>query len=40
VPEVVPAASLDQLEMVRLFDYNLTRPTRTPISAASPDPPQ
>jgi rod shape-determining protein MreC len=39
VPEVVPAASLEQLEMVRLFDYKLTGPTRAPIGPRSPDPP-
>lgn len=39
VPEVLPAASLEQLEMVRLFDYNLTGPTRAPIGPRSPDPP-
>jgi len=39
VPEVVPAASLDRLEMVRLFDYNLAGPTRAPTRRRSPDPP-
>jgi rod shape-determining protein MreC len=39
VPEVVPAASLDRLEMLRLFDYNLTGSTRAPTGRRSPDPP-
>lgn len=38
-PEVVPAATLDRLEMVRLFDYNLPGPTRAPAGRRSPDPP-
>ncbi len=37
VPEVVPAASLDQLEVVRLFDYNLTGPTGAPIRPRGSD---
>lgn len=39
VPEVIPAASLDQLELVRLFDYNLTGSTRARSRPRSPDPP-
>jgi rod shape-determining protein MreC len=39
VPDVVPAASLDRLEMVRLFDYKLTAPTRASTGRRSPDPP-
>jgi rod shape-determining protein MreC len=39
VPEVVPAASLDQLEIVRLFDYNLTGSARAPSRPPSLDQP-
>lgn len=39
VPEVLPAASLDHLEMVRLFDYKLPGLMRAPSIPPSADPP-